>query len=146
MDASALLLLVQHPDVDARSEVARRVLPEASAVGEIVAPALLAWEVGNVVFVKRAADWAEPDAQEDDFATVVENVRLVTPDEAALRATAALARRHGVSFYDAAYLELAARGDAWLVTEDERLLKAARRELGKARALDLGALGRAVEA
>jgi predicted nucleic acid-binding protein len=47
------------------------------------------------------------------------------PDEVALMA---LARHHGLTVYDAAYLELALRTNAPLATLDEALLRAARSE------------------
>ena len=45
----------------------------------------------------------------------------------ALAATLQLARRHKLSAYDAAYLELALRTGLPLATLDEKLLKAARK-------------------
>lgn len=42
--------------------------------------------------------------------------------------TIALARRHGLTIYDAAYLELAQRRGATLATFDTQLLKAAQEE------------------
>jgi predicted nucleic acid-binding protein len=40
----------------------------------------------------------------------------------------ALARKHGLTIYDAAYLELALRRGATLATFDDQLLKAAKKE------------------
>ena len=48
-----------------------------------------------------------------------------SPEEAAVLT---LARRHGLTVYDASYLELAARHAAPLATLDGRLAEAARRE------------------
>jgi predicted nucleic acid-binding protein len=42
--------------------------------------------------------------------------------------TLALARKHGLTIYDAAYLELAQRRGAILATFDDQLLKAAKKE------------------
>ena len=48
--------------------------------------------------------------------------------EHASAATLALARKHGLTIYDAAYLELAQRLGAVLVSSDAALLKAAKKE------------------
>jgi len=50
-----------------------------------------------------------------------------TAEQVAVR-TFALARKHGLTIYDAAYLELAQRRGAVLATFDDALLKAARKE------------------
>jgi predicted nucleic acid-binding protein len=50
-----------------------------------------------------------------------------TAEQIAVR-TFTLARRHGLTIYDAAYLELAQRRGAILATFDEQLLKAAKKE------------------
>lgn len=47
------------------------------------------------------------------------------PVERSLAATIALARQHGLTAYDAAYLELAMRKGAALASQDQALLKAA---------------------
>lgn len=49
-------------------------------------------------------------------------------DERAWKRTLVLARRHGLSTYDATYLELAIRADAALATLDRPLAAAAKRE------------------
>lgn len=47
----------------------------------------------------------------------------------------ALAEREELSFYDAAFLDLAIERDAILLTEDDRLSKAAVRNIGKTRVM-----------
>jgi predicted nucleic acid-binding protein len=54
-------------------------------------------------------------------------VQDVQPKSAMMRAALAIAREHGLSAYDAAYLELAIRADARLATLDKALRAAARK-------------------
>jgi predicted nucleic acid-binding protein len=56
------------------------------------------------------------------------DLRLRTDPAPDLTATFGLADRHGLTFYDALYLELAKRRHAALATIDRRLLAAARAE------------------
>jgi predicted nucleic acid-binding protein len=55
-------------------------------------------------------------------------LRVETDEAPDLEATFDLANKHGLTFYDALYLELARRRRASLATADRRLLAAARTE------------------
>lgn len=130
VDASALL---------ATAEPGREDFAEAgellATAADVWAPALLAWEVANVVHRKRPAAFG-PDAKARAALTaaLLDGVDLVAPDDDHLREVARLVHEHGVSAYDAAYLALAVVEDALLVTEDARLHAAAKREIGAQRA------------
>ncbi|MEA3199788.1 MAG: hypothetical protein QOE90_1216 [Thermoplasmata archaeon] len=103
------------------------------------APALLAWEIGHVVHGRRAALFAAtPQKRAALVEAMLEGIELVPTDAAARAATARLAARHGLTFYDASYLELAAREpEGTLATHDAALRRAAQRELaGRALGLD----------
>lgn len=105
---------------------------------KLAAPALLAWEVVHVVQRKSPERYGSDfDIRWEVITRLLDGVELVPPDDAALRRTASLADRYRLSGYDAAYLELASRdGGSVLVTEDDDLLRAARKALGTRRATD----------
>lgn len=92
-------------------------------------PALWALEVSNVLLTgekrKRITE-----AQSAGFWQTLKSLRIELDSETASRATDAtlhLARRHDLSIYDAAYLELALRKGAPIATLDKSLLRAASR-------------------
>jgi predicted nucleic acid-binding protein len=93
------------------------------------APDLLPFEFANVASKKFGAG-ANLDAIDvvlQDFEALCVEMHPVP-----VRANVALARRYGLSCYDAAYLWLAAELKAPLVTFDQQLAKAAKRHLGGA--------------
>ena len=92
------------------------------------APALWAWETGNLLWVACRRGRIDEGRLDDALRILgAAQVRLEgPPDEARQRTTLAHARRHGLSFYDASYLEQALRTRAQLATKDARLRRAAR--------------------
>lgn len=106
------------------------------------APALLAWEVGNVVHGRKARSYgATPARRNQALELMLAGFELVATDEEGRARCGKLAARHALTFYDASYLELAARNDVdLLLTQDAALLQAARRVIGPARASDLDGL------
>jgi predicted nucleic acid-binding protein len=104
----------------------------------LAAPALHAWEMGNLLHRVRPRSPHGFAGRSDTLAALLEGVALEAPDGDALRRTGALAERHRLSFYDASYLELAGRDrSSRLVSEDRELLAAARAHLGPGRALTI---------
>ena len=83
---------------------------------------LTPYELGNALLRGRAAASAE------QVATVLEALAevcpAIEPESGDLRAAAALAEEHGLTFYDAAYAAVARRRGAHLATLDGRLLRA----------------------
>lgn len=93
------------------------------------APALLAWELGNVFFGRNSERIGRsPSAREEAFKDTLLGISLAPSDDQHLSRTTTLARRHRLSFYDAAYLEVAITRQALLLTEDKALADAARAE------------------
>ena len=94
-------------------------------------PALWRLEVANVleIGVRRGAvhDSAFRDATLADLALLPIRLDSET-DQHAWGATARLATRHGLTLYDAAYLELARRKDTPIATLDRELRAAAAAE------------------
>jgi predicted nucleic acid-binding protein len=123
VDASALsALLFGEPDA---AGVAARL-----SGSELAAPALLGFEVANVCLKKMRVEPHRRDMLLAAFALFAEMIiTIVEVDHAAVLETA---ERLGLTSYDAAYLFLAQRLGAELVTLDRRLAAAASRALGTA--------------
>ncbi len=127
LDASITLAWFFEDETDAYAESVQDSLASAVAV----VPALWHLEVGNALLVgerkKRAAE-----AKVTHFLTLLSSLPLTVDEETAARAwgdTLGLARAHGLSAYDGAYLELALRQGLPLATLDEPL-RAALRTVG----------------
>ena len=93
-------------------------------------PALWRWEVGNVLLLaeKRGRITA---AETGQHLTALQQLPIELDEDArreAWNATALLARKHKLTVYDAAYLELAVRRGVALGSLDDDLRKAAQAE------------------
>ena len=131
LDASACIDTLAHP----------RLAGRLFAEHDVCAPTLLRWEVGNVVHGRQAALFGDAKQRKLVVATLLRPVRLL--DQAGREGDIAeAARRHGLTFYDAAYLQLALDEDAGLVTQDKALRQAAAKALGEDRARSLEGVGR----
>ena len=102
------------------------VMERASSETAIV-PSLFWHEIRSVLVVAEQKERIEADAAESHVERL-RTLRFVTDDDQDDRRTVALARRHGLSGYDAAYLETAKRRGAKLATLDKRLATAAGEE------------------
>jgi predicted nucleic acid-binding protein len=124
LDASAAVAWAS-PD-----EAPPAALAEAVAAARCVAPGLWAYEVHNVLHVlarRGRLDTAGYEAAVSALAAL--DVELESPSWAQVEhAVTRLARLHGLSIYDAAYLELALRERLPLATFDSDLARAARKE------------------
>jgi len=93
-------------------------------------PALWQWEVVSVLLVaQRKGRMSE--AQADRFLALLAQLPIEVETIATLTGVLSMGRRHVLSAYDAAYLELASRAGLGLATLDTRLADAAR-EVGVA--------------
>ncbi len=97
--------------------------------GEAVVPAIWPLEVGNgILMAERRGRLAHADAVL--FLTLLQALPVVVEQETPERMLSeilALAREHGLSTYDASYLDLAMRRGLPLATQDERLRQTAAR-------------------
>lgn len=111
---------------DEHATVAERALGRLSS-DEAVVPALLWFEVRNILVVnERRKRLTEAATQEFLAQLAALPIRTdVSPDEPEVLR---IARKHKLTAYDAAYLELARRLRLPLATLDDDLLAAARRE------------------
>ena len=122
IDASVLVSwFVPNQTSDYARRVARRVRVE-----DVVVPAILEIEFANTMLVlKRRRKLAHHTVE----AALSRAARLdftVDREPVAPRALFSLGERHGISAYDAAYLELATRRGLPLATRDGSLARAAR--------------------
>ena len=123
VDTSVLVKWFKTEDEDLTAE-ARALLERVErARAEVYAPALLLYEVGNILTRKSDLD---DDAVAAVLAGIAASPLIVAPPEPALLARAArLARAHDLSFYDASFVALAVALDCPLVTADRTLARRA---------------------
>jgi predicted nucleic acid-binding protein len=97
---------------------------QATAEGEVWVPALWLLEVGNLMLSAQRRRRITA-AKRQELVARAQALRLrVDREPVTMTALDALAARHGLSAYDAAYLELALRRTLPLATLDEALQKA----------------------
>lgn len=138
IDASAMLSTAQVRQELPPTDPARALIPHLSDRFGLQAPALYAWELGNVVHRKHPDRFgASPEERDRILEAMLRIVELDQPDRAAIEATARIVEHEALTFYDAAYLELAQRTKGLLITEDKRLLESARSVLGVDYGLDI---------
>ena len=129
LDASVTLAWLLPDEVD-RERAA--LLVERAFVEGAVAPPIWPSEVGNALLVaERRGRVPARDSERltRSFLALAANVEIAAGHDApALGRRPDLARRHGLSFYDASYLELAGRLALPLATFDARLRRAAEAE------------------
>lgn len=123
LDASVALSWCFEDEADAAGDaVLRRLSVEAAAV-----PGIWPLEVANVLLAAERRKRITP-AESGRFLHLLESLPIEVDAHAAARAPReilALARAHGLSSYDAAYLELAVREGIALATRDANLAAAA---------------------
>ncbi len=100
---------------------------EAGESDELIVPDLFWHEVRNVLLVAEKQGRIELDAVENHL-QAIRRLRPEGDGEQDDEQVIALARRHNLSGYDAAYLETAKRRRATLATLDRELANAARDE------------------
>ena len=114
---------------DEASEHAEKVLV-ALERATILVPSIWGLEIANAILVgERRKRLNQPEVRQ--FMTLMEGLVLTQDAQTAARHVQdvlPLARSHGLSAYDAAYLELSMRHSAALATLDDRLKKAAKTE------------------
>lgn len=126
LDSSVALAWVLPDETSSRAD---RFLAKAPRESAFWVPALWWYEVANALTV---AQRRRRLTEADRIRAIELYATLPVRTDAALDAHAlwryqALAEEHGLSAYDAAYLELAQRRDLQLATFDRRLAAAARR-------------------
>jgi predicted nucleic acid-binding protein len=109
---------------DERTDYTNAVLQAISAPLEAVAPRLWAYEVRNSILMGlRRKRITHADALE--FLESIKALPIRLADPVSYDGVFSLAGRHGLTVYDAAYLDLAIREDLPLASLDNALCKAA---------------------
>ena len=93
----------------------------------VIVPGLFWHEIRSVLVVAERKERIEADAAESHIERL-RTLHFVTDDDQDDHQTVTLARRHGLSGYDAAYLETTRRRGARLATLDTDLAEAATRD------------------
>jgi len=127
LDASVTLAWALAGEV--RSDDARALLERVADEAAVV-PALWRLEVGNAMLSAERRNRIKPD-RVDAVWRQLNDLPIEIDSETNTRAwnaTADLARRHGLTLYDASYLELARRRRLPLATFDGALIRAAAAE------------------
>ena len=125
LDASVALAWLL---ADEANDYSERVLDRLNRE-EVIAPAIWPMEVANVLVLAERRGRLSPEqvseALEEALSLPI-TVYGTAPDQV-LNPISGLARRHGLSVYDATYLELAIREELPLATLDNSLREAAQR-------------------
>lgn len=126
--------------IDASSAIELLALPDAAArIGStfpLIAPGLLAWELGNVIHKRYPRDFGSNARRTALIGTVLQPIELVD-QRASLADVAAIVDRHAITFYDASYVSLAKQRQAPLLSSDGALLEVAKKVLGRSLAWDI---------
>lgn len=123
LDASVTVCRLLPDESDARADLVwDRFLQDGAIV-----PQLWQAEVRNALFQAERRGRTTPVQTQDMFLELAE-IRVVTDNAPDYNTVLRLARLHGLSVYDALYLELAKRSGLELATLESRLGQAAARE------------------
>jgi predicted nucleic acid-binding protein len=118
-DTSVLVKWFKQRDEDLLKE-ARALLAEVEAGPlEVHVPALLLYEVGNVLLLETRLGPARLDAAMDHLETIP--FIVAPPATPLLKRAARVGRELGLTFYDASFVALAVELDCPLITADRRL-------------------------
>lgn len=123
LDASVAVDWLLSDEIDPRAASALARLRH----DEAVVPRLWHYEVRNALLVAERRG-RMPSGEAAERLAALDMLPILTDDEAELETALDLAFSHGLSFYDALYLELACRLNARLVTLDNALTRAAGRQ------------------
>jgi predicted nucleic acid-binding protein len=126
VDASFILAIALSEEAPAESAQLFDVLAREGAW----VPPIWRYEVANALAVAARRGRIQPALPALILADIARLPIHEDPDcaEVAWSGTLALATQHGLSVYDASYLELAVRRQAWLATNDRSLAAAAQAE------------------
>ena len=120
VDASVSVAWFLPDEANALTEAAL----QATAIGDVWVPALWLLEIGNLLLSAQRRKRID-DAKRRELAAAAAALRLrVDREPVSLVDLDALAARHRLTTYDAAYLELALRRGLPLATQDATLLAA----------------------
>ncbi|GEM_PF-2995389 len=142
VDTSALIDSLQ-ADHEAWSEAFAHV----QARYDVLAPLRVVYEVGNIVHRKHPEAFGKSlEDRQQVVAEILQGVTIAAWEKESVARAGEITERHGVTYYDATFLDLAlATPGSVLLVQDEKLREAAAKALGKERALSLDHLAAAVK-
>jgi predicted nucleic acid-binding protein len=125
VDTSVLIKWIKTRDEELRREALELLGVIQRRALEVTVPALLLYELGNLLLLKTRLD-------SNSIGAAIEHVlhlpvAVTNPEPGVLRRTARMGRDLKLTFYDASFLALAEELDCVFVTADRRLFEAARR-------------------
>jgi len=120
LDTSVAAAWLLREELDAAGQSALRTLRSDG----VLVPILWHYEIRNALLVAERRGRI-PEGGAGEGLDALRNTSIETDNEADLDAAMALARGHGLSYYDALYLELARRRELPLATRDTALARAA---------------------
>ncbi len=123
IDTSAMMPWIFEDDSHAVASAAI----DRAASEDLAVPAVWWFEVRNALIVGERRKRVTPE-KTHGFLRMLAKFTIVIDREPDETAVLSIARRHGLTVYDAAYLELALRHSVGLATLDMALAKAASRE------------------
>lgn len=124
IDSSVLVKWIKSRDEDLIREARSLLAAVERQPLEVHAPALLLYEVGNVLLMKTDLKGEPLDATLDELEALP--FTIAPPAAPLLRRAARLGRQLGLSFYDASFVALAVELDCPYITADRRLYERAR--------------------
>jgi predicted nucleic acid-binding protein len=125
VDTSVLIKWIKTRDEDLVAEAKSLLKTIQETPLEVAVPALLLYEIGNILLMKTRLD-TEALARAIDQISAFPLV-VADPRADLLRRTARLGRELKLTFYDSSFLALAEELDCAFVTADRKLYEAARR-------------------
>lgn len=125
IDTSVLIKWIKTRDEDLVAEAGVLLATIEKRPLEVTVPALLLYEVGNILLMKTRLESEELARAMDQISAFPLVVADPEPDR--LRRTARLGRELQLTFYDASFVALAEELDCGFVTADRRLYEAASR-------------------
>lgn len=123
VDTSVLIKWIKKRDEELRTEALALLGLIRRKRLEVTAPALLLYEIGNLLLRKTTLDSSGVAAALGQVARLP--IAIVNPEPGLLRRAARLGRDLNLTFYDASFVALAQELDCPFVTADQRLFHAA---------------------
>ena len=124
VDTSVLIKWIKTKDEELIEEARRLLLQVETKSIDVHVPALLLYEVGNILLLKTDLDARGMDRAIDDLEALPSIV--APPATPLLKRAARLGKEFNLTFYDASFLALAVELDCPLITADGRLFERTR--------------------
>jgi predicted nucleic acid-binding protein len=114
---------------------------------DVIAPLRVVYEVGNIVHRKHPDVFGKSlEDRQQVVAEILQGVKIAAWEKESIARVGAITETHGVTYYDATFLDLAlTTQNGVLVVQDGKLHEVATKALGKDRVFNLDQLTEAVK-